>query len=164
MQSPAETVVSQALERIGIPFRQHNHPPVYTVAEAQRTDAGLPGMRARCLFLRNKKGERHYLAILEESRPLDLKRLAQQVGETALGLASPQRLARYLGVEPGAVGPFGLLNDAGRAVSVLLDADLLAAEWIGFHPNVNTATWLISGPDLEKFLVNVGANPCKISF
>ena len=152
----AELSVHAALAQLGIPFTRRAHPPVYTVEEARRFDSRQGGLHCKNLFLRNKKGDRHYLAVLEESTPLDLRVLCAQLGTGRLSLASAQRLERLLGVESGAVGPFGLLNDRERQVEVLLDRRLEGADAIGFHPNVNTATLQISFDGLMTFLAHCG--------
>ena len=153
-----EADVCQTLDELGIAYTRFTHPPVFTVAQARQYETSEEGaaqrgeVHAKNLFLRNKRGDHYYLLVADETRVVDLKALAQMLGETRLSLASPGRLAACLGVESGAVGPFGLLNDASRQVVVLLDAALPAAGSIGFHPNINTATLVISGTGLVRFL------------
>ncbi len=106
--------------------------------------------------MRNKKGNRHYLIILEHSKKPDIKALNRDLGEDRLSFASPERLMRYLGLEPGAVSPFGLINDKEKEVRVVIDEDLKQAERVNFHPNVNTATVGILFKDLEMFLAWCG--------
>ena len=149
--------------QLGISFTRHEHPPVYTVEEARKYDSDQGGMHCKNLFLRNKKGDRHYLALLEQSTPLDLRTLGEQLGADKLSLASQQRLERLLGVTSGAVGPFGLLNDRERQVEVLIDRRIEGADAIGFHPNVNTATLKISFDGLMTFLAHCG-NRVKVLF
>jgi Ala-tRNA(Pro) deacylase len=151
MTSP-ESAVLAALQQLEILYRRFEHPPLYTIADALRHDADRQEAHAKNLFLRSKRGDHYYLLIVPDKRVVDLKALARRLGESALGLASPERLLERLGLTPGAVGPFGLLNDADRRVIVLMDAALPQAERIGFHPNINTATLVISGEDLMKFL------------
>ena len=155
MNGPEEEVLA-CLEAMGIPYVRHTHPPVATVAEAERHWAGLRAVHCKNLFLRNNKGNRHYLVIAEVSRGIDLKALTRALGEDRLSFASPERLKRYLGLEPGSVSPFGLIHDAGREVRVVVDRALRTAEKLGFHPNVNTATLEISFADFEKFLSRCG--------
>ena len=147
-----ERPVLEALDALGIPYVRHEHPPVATVEEAEKHWAGLAGAHCKNLFLRNNKGNRHYLVIAPVTRGIDLKRLTAQLGEDRLSFASAERLKRWLGVEAGSVSPFGLLNDVSREVRVVCDAALRAAPALGFHPNVNTATLEISLADFEKFL------------
>jgi len=156
MISEEEKKVLSLLEKLNIAYTRHEHPPVYTVEEARRYYSGMKGAQCKNLFLRNGKGNRHYLVILEDSKRADLKQLAEKAGESKLGFASPKRLLKYLGVEPGSVSAFGLINDLEKEVVVVLDKDLLKDEWINFHPNVNTATLTISVDDFMRFLEHCG--------
>jgi Ala-tRNA(Pro) deacylase len=158
--SEIERPVLEALGRLGIPYVRHEHPPVATVEEAEKHWAGLRGTHCKNLFLRNYKGNRHYLVIAPVTRGIDLKRLNAALGEDRLSFASPERLKRWLGVEPGSVSPFGLINDASREVRVVCDLALRTSDRLGFHPNINTATLEIALADFEKFLTSCG-NPVR---
>ncbi len=147
-----EQHVYDALGELGIAYTRHEHPPVFTVEQAATHWAGIDAAHCKNLFLRNKKGSHHYLVILEHTKQADIARLTSQLGEDRLSFASPERLQKYLGLSPGAVSPFGLINDRERAVRVVVDADLKAAPRVGFHPNVNTATIVIAFTDFERFL------------
>lgn len=147
-----EKKVYEALEKLNISYVRHEHPPVFTVEQAEQHWENITGAHCKNLFLRNKKGNRHYLVILESSKRVDLKALNNRLGEDRLSFASPERLMRYLGLETGAVSPFGLINDAQKDVQVVIDNDLKRAEQVNFHPNVNTATIGIGFADFEKFL------------
>jgi Ala-tRNA(Pro) deacylase len=155
-----ERPVLDALDALGIPYVRHEHPPVATVEEAERHWAGLKGAHCKNLFLRNYKGSRHYLVIAPVTRGVDLKRLTAELGEDRLSFASAERLKKWLGVEPGSVSPFGLVNDQAREVRVVCDMALRSAAALGFHPNVNTATLEISLADFERFLAWRG-NPVR---
>ena len=109
-------------------------------------------MQCKNLFLRNKKGDRHYLVILEISKRADLKDLVKVVGDDRLSFGSPDRLMDRLGLTPGSVSPFGLINNADGSVRVIIDADLQGADRLIFHPNINTASVVVSWDDLTKFL------------
>jgi Ala-tRNA(Pro) deacylase len=148
------SAVYDELARLGIAYTAHEHPPVFTADEAAVHWAGLDGAPAKNLFLRNKKGNRHYLVILGIEKQADLRRLAKAIGDDRLSFASPERLAKHLGLTPGSVSPFGLINDADRAVTVIIDADLRRAERVIFHPNVNTASVTLSFADFERFLAS----------
>ncbi len=150
--SEKETQVYEVLEQLGISYTRHEHPPVYTVEEAEKHWTTITGAHCKNLFLRNKKGNRHYLVILEASKVADLRALNRLLGEDRLSFASEQRLMRYLGLEPGAVSVFGLIHDAEDHVNVVVDEDLKKAGAVNFHPNVNTATIGISFSDFERFL------------
>jgi len=151
-----ERKVLDALDRLGIPYSRHEHPPVATVEEAEKHWADLKGTHCKNLFLRNYKGNRHYLVIAPVTRGVDLKRLNTLLAEDRLSFASPERLRRWLGLEPGSVSPFGLVNDETRHVQVVCDETLRSSSALGFHPNVNTATLEIAFADFEKFLASRG--------
>lgn len=156
MPKENEGRVYDALEELGILYVRYEHPPVYTVEQAKLHWRGLSGAHCKNLFLRNKKGNRHYLVILEHEKAADIHTLTQRLGEDRLSFASAERLMRYLGLEPGAVSPFGLINDSGKDVRVVIDRDLKGAAQIYFHPNVNTATIGLKYPDFERFLTWCG--------
>jgi Ala-tRNA(Pro) deacylase len=156
MTSEKEQKVYESLDKLDIPYVRHEHPPVYTVEEAEKHWENITGAHCKNLFLRNKKGNRHYLVVLGSSKRADLKALEKQLGEDRLSFASPERLMRYLGLEVGAVSPFGLINDTQKEVQVIIDQDLKEADSINFHPNVNTATVGLSFSDFEKFLAFCG--------
>jgi len=151
-----EQKVLDALDRLAITYVRHEHPPVATVAEAEKHWAGLKGTHCKNLFLRNYKGNRHYLVIAPVTRGIDLKRLNAVLGEDRLSFASAERLRRWLGVEPGSVSPFGLINDETRHVQVVCDMALKSSSALGFHPNVNTATLEIAFADFERYLASRG--------
>lgn len=152
MPEEREEMVYRALAELGIPFSKRDHPPAATVEEAVRYWEGLPGARCKNLFVRNKKGNHHYLIIAEHRRAVDLKSLARLLRDDRLSFASGERMERFLGLHPGEVSPFGLLQDGGREVVVVLDESLREAAFVSFHPNVNTATVTIAFADLKKFL------------
>ena len=152
MPSEKEQKVYEVLESLEVSYVRHEHPPVFTVEEAEKHWKDITGAHCKNLFLRNKKGNRHYLVVLESTKRADLKSLEKQLGEDRLSFASPERLMRYLGLDTGAVSPFGLLNDSQKEVQVIIDQDLQEAETINFHPNVNTATIGLSFSDFQKFL------------
>jgi Ala-tRNA(Pro) deacylase len=155
MDDPARAVC-EALAQLGIAYERHEHPAVFTVEEALQHWSAIDAAHCKNLFLRNKKGTRHYLVVAGHSREVDLKRLAGTVGDDRLSFASPERLGRVLGLTPGAVSPFGLLNDTAHEVRVVVDAGLREAPRVGFHPNVNTATLVLATADFERFLWSCG--------
>lgn len=146
--------VYAALDALGIRYECYEHPAVFTAEEAAIHWAPLSGTKCKNLFLRNKKGNRHYLVILEISKAADLKQLVKFVGDDRLSFGSPERLMNELGLTPGSVSPFGLINDHDGSVRVLIDADLRGADRLIFHPNINTASVVVSWQDLEKFLAS----------
>lgn len=160
--SESENRVYKVLEKLGIVHTRHEHPPVYTVEQAEEYWTEIRGAHCKNLFLRNKKGSRHYLVILPSSKQADLRRLNEMLGEDRLSFGSPERLKRLLGLEPGSVSPFGLINDINKEVTVIIDLDLKKADRVNFHPNINTATLGLSYADFEKFLAWTGNTVCYL--
>jgi len=148
--------VCRALDAMGISYERYTHPPVFTSDEAAEHWAGIPATRVKNLFLRNKKGNRHYLVILEIGKQADLRHLVKIIGDDRLSFGSPERLMSAMGLTPGSVSPFGLLNDPAHAVHVIVDEDLRRAERLIFHPNINTASLTITVADFERFLAARG--------
>jgi Ala-tRNA(Pro) deacylase len=155
-----ERAVLDRLAALGIAYERFEHPPVPTVEAAEKHWAGIDAAHCKNLFLRNQKGNRHYLVIIAHTKRADLRAVANQIGDGKLSFASPERLMTYLGVAPGSVSPAGLINDREHHVRVFLDRDLKAAERISFHPNVNTATLTVSVADFQRLLVDCG-NPVR---
>jgi Ala-tRNA(Pro) deacylase len=151
---PRERAVSDRLTALGMAFERFEHPPVATVEEARKHWAGIDAMHCKNLFLRNQKGNRHYLVIIAHTKRADLRGVANQIGDGKLSFGSPERLMTCLGVTPGSVSPFGLINDREHHVRVFLDRDLKSASRISFHPNVNTATLTMTFTDFERFLAD----------
>ena len=155
-----EREILEALDKLGVSYVRHEHPPVFTVEEAEKYWGGLRGAHCKNLFLRNSRGNRHYLIIAEASRRIDLKALTSTLNEDRLSFASPGRLMKYLGLGPGSVSPFGLIHDKGHEVRVVVDAELKSAAVVNFHPNINTSTLGLSFSDFEGFLAWCG-NPVE---
>ena len=158
---PQAAAVYAALDALAIRYERHTHPPVFTAEDAARHWNAIPGTQCKNLFLRNKKGDRHYLAVLEISRRADLKEIVKLVGDDRLSFGSPERLMAELGLTPGSVSPFGLLNDGDGSVRVLIDRELRGSERLIFHPNINTASVVVSWADLERFLAT---RPNRVTF
>jgi Ala-tRNA(Pro) deacylase len=144
------------LEKLGIDFEYHEHPPVATIGDAIIHWQDYNSGRCKNIFFRNHKGNRHYLVILEHLRTLDIHDLEKRLRQGKLTFASDQRLMKYLGVLPGSVSPFGLINDSEKNVHVFIDDKLNSFERLAFHPNDNTATLVIKKSDLVRFLHHTG--------
>jgi Ala-tRNA(Pro) deacylase len=151
-----EQAVRDRLAELGIAFERHEHPPVATADVARTYWDGIDAAHCKNLFLRNQRGDRHYLVIIEYTKRADLRAVANQIGDGKLSFASPERLMAHLGVTPGSVSPFGLINDRVRHVRVFIDRDLVSGPRISFHPNVNTLTYVLSVADFQKFLTACG--------
>ena len=145
-----------ALQALDIRYELFEHPPVHTSDEAAIHWQAISGAAVKNLFLRNKKGDRHYLVILGIDKQADLRHLVKVIGDDRLSFGSPERLQKYLGVTPGSVSPLGLIHDSARAVRVIVDSDLRSAGRLIFHPNDNTASLTISGEDFVRFLEQQG--------
>jgi Ala-tRNA(Pro) deacylase len=146
------------LEGLGIRTRTVKHPPVFTVEEAKALRGDLPGAHIKNLFLRNKKGEM-WLVVAEESRAIDLKALGARLDAGRLSFGSPERLLTHLGVTPGAVTPFALINDRAGQVRVAIDKAVLEEDPVNCHPLSNDMTTAIAPHDLLTFLERSGHKP-----
>jgi Ala-tRNA(Pro) deacylase len=155
MTDPAAPVYA-TLDALGIGYDTYSHPPVFTGEEADQHWAAIPATGVKNLFLRNKKGDRHYLVILDVSKQADLRQLVKVVGDDRLSFGSADRLMAYLGLTPGSVSPFGLIHDTQHVVRVIVDDDLRRAERLIFHPNINTRSVTITVSDFERFLAAMG--------
>jgi Ala-tRNA(Pro) deacylase len=150
MSRPEE--VYRVLDALGIVYERFDHPPVFTADDAAAHWAPIRATPVKNLFLRNKKGDRHYLVILEIAKEADLRQLVRIIGDDRLSFGSPERLLAQLGVTPGSVSPFGLIHEGSNGVQVIVDEELRGADRLIFHPNINTASVTVSGADLERFL------------
>ena len=146
------------LANLGIETRTVQHAPVFTVEEAQRLRGEIDGGHCKNLFLRNKKG-RMWLVVCGEERVVDLKALAKRLGAGRLSFGSPRRLMEHLGVIPGAVTPFAIVNDHDGSVPVIIDRSLLEETAINCHPLDNAQTTTIATDDLVRFLESEGHPP-----
>ena len=158
--TPHEEQVAHYLTTLGIAFERYEHPPIATAEEGEAHWAGIDAVHCKNLFLRNQKGTRHYLVILAHTKRADLRAVADQIGDGKLSFGSPERLTKHLGLGPGSVSPFGLIHDADHAVHVAIDRDLKSAVKISFHPNINTATIVVTFADFHRFLEASG-NPVQ---
>ena len=144
------------LEGLDIPFEYHEHPPAPTVEAALEHWKDIDSTHCKNLFFRNHKGNRHYLVILEHTNKLAIRDLEQMLKQGKLSLASDRRLEQWLGLTPGSVTPFGLINDIENHVHLFIDDNLRNADKLSFHPNINTATIVIRYDDFIRFLDGSG--------
>lgn len=143
----------------GITYTYHEHVAVFTSQQARDLINPLPGASAKNLFLRDKKGKRHFLLTVDDRKTVNLKSLAASQGISGLSLASPERLMQYLGVTPGAVSLMALVNDPDGQVEVLIDQDLWSADALHAHPLVNTATLVIPLDGIKTLLSATNHTP-----
>jgi Ala-tRNA(Pro) deacylase len=151
------------LEALGIAQHTVEHPPVFTVEQAKALRGDLAGHHIKNLFLRNKK-EEMWLVVALEDRAIDLRRLGEALGAGRLSFGSPERLRRHLGVEPGSVTPFALVNDETHSVRLALDRGLAGDRPIHAHPLVNTMTTAIQPADLLRLFEATGHSPLWLDF
>jgi Ala-tRNA(Pro) deacylase len=154
LRGPAE--LYRLLDSLQIPFEYIEHPPVPTVEEAMKYWSGIESGHCKNIFFRNHKGDRHYLVILYYDSKLNIKELEQKLRQGKLSFASDRRLMQYLGLTPGSVSPFGLINDTTRHVHLFIDRTLMEHERLSFHPNTNTASLIIPRDGLFRFLEHTG--------
>jgi len=148
----------EKLNSLGIHVKTVEHPPLFTVDESRQLRGNIPGLHSKNLFLKCKKG-RLWLVVARESAQINLKRLHTTIGSGRLSFGKPDLLMEVLGVPPGSVTPFSLINDHDLRVSVVLDADMMDHDLLNFHPLVNNATSAISRDDLLKFIADCGHEP-----
>lgn len=147
------------LDDLGISYSTETHPPLYTVEQSRQLRGQIPGGHTKNLFLRDKKYE-IYLVVALEDADIDLKGLHRRLGANGrFSFGSADLLREVLGVEPGAVTPFGAINDTEGRVTVVLDAGMMEHETLNYHPLVNTMTTSIKRTDLVKFLHATGHTP-----
>jgi len=151
-----QKVISQ-LEKWNISCTLYIHPPLPTVEIALAYWKDIPeATHCKNLFLRNHKGNKHYLVIFECSKQLNISDLEQRLKQGKLSFASSERMEKYLGLSPGSVSPFGLMNDKEHAVYLFIDKQLMNAPSLSFHPNDNTASVVIATVDFFRFLTLCG--------
>ena len=151
------------LDALGIGHRTVTHPPLHTVEESRHLRGELPGLHVKNLFLKDKKGRMALVTCLED-RAVDLKALGPEVGLQRPSFGKPDLLWEVLGVRPGAVTPFALINDPGHAVTFGIDAALEGADIVNAHPLHNEATTAVSGADLMRFVADCGHAPVRLGF
>lgn len=148
--------ISQKLQEQVIPFRTISHLAVFTAEQADRYVREENFVRTKNLFLTTNKHNHYYLVLIEEHKRLDTKRFRQLIGTPRLTFASPAELQEKLGLTPGSVSPFGLLNNRDHDVQLFVDRDVATAATIGCHPNDNTMTTILATGDLLRFLRQAG--------
>lgn len=151
------------LDALGIAHATHWHEPVFTVAESAQIKARMPGGHTKNLFLKDKKGALFLLCALADT-PIDLNAVSKLIGAGRFSFGSPELLAHHLGVTPGSVTLFGLINDAEGAVRLLLDEALFAQDPVNFHPLRNDATTAISPISMLAFAKALGKMPTRLRF
>lgn len=149
----------QFLDRCQIEFQRLDHPPVFTCEEATRYCPELSDFNTKNLFLRDRKGKRHFLVVTDHHRAVDLKSLGELMGAPKPSFGSPDRLRNHLGVEPGSVTILSLINDPEHRVELFIDRVVWDWPRVACHPLVNTSTLVLSGDGIRSFLKATGHEP-----
>jgi Ala-tRNA(Pro) deacylase len=135
-----------------------DHPPVFTVDEAKLVHDQIAGGHCKNLFCKDEKGALWLIVALEDSR-IDLKKAPDRIGSRRLSFGKPELLMEILGVTPGSVTPFALINDTEKRLNVILDAAMMRHDVLNYHPLQNDATTSIANADLLKFIRATGHEP-----
>ncbi len=141
-----------------IQYVLHSHPAVFTVPEAREHCGHIPGTHCKNLFLKNKKSGQLYLVTIPHENRLDLNQFRRMIGAPKIRFARPEELSEILGISTGAVSPLGLVNDTNNEVIFMVDEIIWNADEICCHPNVNTETLQIPGPDFRKLIKVTGTS------
>lgn len=139
-----------------IAYERCDHPPVFTVEDVHRLVPPLPAAKTKNLFLRDGRGRRHFLVVVEGDKRVDLKALPSLLDCRRLRFGSPERLKKYLAVDPGSVTLLAVVNDLNQDVEVIIDDDLWQSDALQFHPLVNTSTLAIARDNIQRFLDKTG--------
>ena len=150
-------------DEIGVSARTLEHPAVFRVEEGEEIKARIPGAHTKNLFLKDAKGQL-WLLSAEGHAVIDLKRLHTVIGSARLSFGSAGLMEEVLGVTPGSVTAFALINDEARRVRFVLDRTLAEADQVNFHPLTNTATTTVGADDFRRFLAAIGVEPLVVDF
>lgn len=144
------------LKKLNIPYEVVEHPPVFTTEEADVYIEGKEGVRTKTLFLCNRKKTGFFLVVMDDEKRLDMKKLGDLIDRKGIHFASEEWLMKKMGIKPGAVSIFGLLNNYEKDIRVYIEKDIISEEIMTFHPNDNTKTLFISTEDMYKFFTAIG--------
>ena len=146
------------LTHIGIEYTNHEHPAVFTVEQADQHHDGIDGAHSKNFFFKDRK-KNLFLVVTLSEKPIKIKDVANKINTKGLSFGKPELLEEVLGVIPGAVTPFAVINAENHDIKVILDEEMMENELLNFHPLVNTATTTIAAKDLVKFMEH-----CKKDF
>ena len=148
----------EILKELEIDYKLYEHEAVFTVEESDKLDMSISGCHCRNLFLRDKK-KNMFLVVAANETKLDMKKLAPIIDAGRLSFGSPERLWTHLGVTPGSVCPYAIINDTAGDVKIILDKTMMEAELVNYHPMLNTMTISVKPHDLVKFIESTGHKP-----
>jgi Ala-tRNA(Pro) deacylase len=160
LPTPPEALLA-VFDKLGITYTKYDHAPVFTVAESEHLYTVIPGLHCRNLFLRDKK-KAMFLVVVADHTPVDIKQLEEKLGCGRLSFGSAERLWENLGVRPGSVCPFSVINDTNHAVQVVLDAAMMQSDLVCYHPMINSMTVSLTPKDLLRFFEHTGHEPVRI--
>jgi Ala-tRNA(Pro) deacylase len=146
------------LHQLGIEYSTVEHPPFFTVEEGRPWHDKIPGLHCKNLFIKDRKGG-IWLVVMPGEKRADLGRLEKLLSAPRFSFARAELLLQILELTPGSVTPFGLMNDTGRVVTVVLDQDMLDSEWVNYHPLCNEASTTLRSADLVRFVRALGYEP-----
>jgi Ala-tRNA(Pro) deacylase len=146
------------LDRLGIEYSTVEHPPFFTVEEGRPWHDRIPGLHCKNLFIKDRKGG-IWLVVMPGDKRADIGRLEKLLSAPRFSFARPELLQEVLELPPGSVTPFGLINDLQRRVTVVLDQDMLDAEWVNYHPLRNAASTTLRSADLVRFIRALSYEP-----
>lgn len=150
-----EMVVNK-LKELNIEFEQVNHPPALTTEEADKYIEGMEGVRTKTMFLTNKKKTDWFLVVMDDLKRLDMERFEEIAQTKRVKMASPESLMEKMGLPPGTVSIFGLLNNEDHDIKVYFDKEIMGEEIMTFHPNTNEITMFIKTADMLRYFENIG--------
>ena len=143
--------IKEYLKDIGVEFKIHKHPPVYTCEEMEKYVEDINGIHSKNLFIKNRKSKNYYLVILPAKDNFDFKRFEILLSDK-LKFSNENDLKKFLGVSSGAVSPFGLINDENHKIEILIDKEVWNSDFVSFHPNINTETIELRGKDFQRYI------------
>lgn len=152
----ASDIVFKSLDDLGIKYKLIKHPPAITTEDADKYIEGHSGVRTKTLFLRNRKKKKFYLIIMDDNKKVNIKKLEAILEDKGLGFCSDDLLMKKLGLEPGIVSIFGLINNREKDVKVIIDEEIINEEIFTFHPNVNIMTIFINKDDMLSYIEKQG--------
>ena len=150
------------LDRLGIEHSTVAHPPLFTVEDGREWHDRIPGLHCKNLFLKDRDGK-FWLVLMPGDKRAMPGLVEKRLGCARLSFGKPERLLEIMGLTPGSVTPFGLMNDRARRLNVIVDVDLLAAEFVNFHPLHNRASTTLRSADLMKFIRSLGFEPMALN-
>lgn len=150
------TQVQTRLSELSIPFELVEHPAAFTTEQADRYIEGIEGVRTKSLFLTNKKKTAYYLLIMDDQKKLDMDSFKVKVGANRIKFCSEESLMEKMGLTPGTVSIFGLMNNKEKDIQLYFDEDIMDEKRMSFHPNDNTKTIFIDTKDMIKFIEEEG--------